>query len=109
MGGRISGEALWRRVRRLVPVTSPAAGADWLTTVPAGHVYDLVSVQEQLVTSAVAGTRNARLQVNDGVATFLDLAAFIRKFANVFHPAVVILNSLDALSDLIVGTDKGVH
>ncbi len=70
-----SNEAPWRRSRIVVPVANPAAGADWSFTVPAGHVYRLVSVFAQLVTSAVVANRQALLTVTDGTGTFLRLPA----------------------------------
>lgn len=73
MGGRVSGESAWRRSRIAVPVASPAAGADWTLTVPAGHLYQLLAVFATLTTSAVAATRIARLTLSDGVRTLADV------------------------------------
>lgn len=73
MGGQVSGESAWRRVRVVNVGSVPSAGADWLVTVPAGKVWRVLSAYAQLVSSAVAGQRSPRLQVGDGVATFLDL------------------------------------
>lgn len=69
----VSGEALWRRTRITVPVPQPAAGAGWTFVVPAGHVYHLHSVLATLQTSAAVANRSARIQLGDGVRTFLDL------------------------------------
>lgn len=76
MGAPVSGEATWRRSRIALSVAAPAAGADWTLTVPAGHVYQLLSVFATLVTSAVAATRIARLLLGDGDSTFLDVPPF---------------------------------
>lgn len=73
MGHGISGESTWRRSRIVVPVASPAAGSDWSLVVPSGHVYRLLAVAAQLVTSAVVATRSVRLNVSDGVRTFLSV------------------------------------
>lgn len=73
MTSEISGVAPWRRSRIVLPVAAPAAGADWTLIVPAGHLYRVLSVYAQLVTSAVVNTRVARLALGDGVRTFLDL------------------------------------
>lgn len=70
MGQRISGEATWRRSRIVTAVASPAAGADWSVPVPSGHLWSLVSVFAQLVTSGVAGNRAPRFFVSDGIATW---------------------------------------
>jgi hypothetical protein len=74
MPSPISGQSPWRRYRRVVTVPQPAAGADWSLIVPAGSVYELVSVYGSLTTSAVVADRGARLQLGDGHATYLDLA-----------------------------------
>lgn len=82
MGARLSGEAAWRRSRIVVPVVSPAAGVDWTFQVPAGHIYQLVSIYAQLVTSAVVATRIARLAFGDGVRTYLDVPPFATQVAS---------------------------
>jgi hypothetical protein len=73
MGSSASGESAWRRSRTVVAVGSPAAGAEWSVTVPAGHLWRIESVQAQLVTSAVVATRVARLAWGDGVAPYFTL------------------------------------
>lgn len=76
MGSSVSGESAWRRSRIALPVASPAVGADWTLTVPAGHLYRLLAVYATLVTAAVAATRVARLAFTDGVRTILDVPPF---------------------------------
>ncbi|HTX52520.1 MAG TPA: hypothetical protein VMD08_03880 [Candidatus Baltobacteraceae bacterium] len=76
MGGEISGETPWRRSRQTLRPVSPAAGADWSVTVPAGHIYRLRSVLATLVTSAAVATRIARLTLNDGNGVFVDVPPF---------------------------------
>lgn len=78
----VSGETTWRRSRIVVPVATPAAGADWSLTVPAGHVYHLVSLYGQLVTSAAVATRIPRLSFTDGDSVFLDLPPFASQVAS---------------------------
>ena len=82
MGAGISGEAAWRRSRIVVPVASPAGGADWSLTVPAGHVYRVASVMAQLATSATVATRVPFLTFSDGVQTFLQVAPFASQAAS---------------------------
>ena len=72
---RISGEAPWRRSRVVQGVASPAAGADWSTTVPAGHLWRLFSVTAQLVTSAAVANRQPVLVLGDGTNPFAYLTA----------------------------------
>lgn len=75
MGGFVSGESLWRRVRRTVTGAAPAAGADWSITVPAGHAYRLLAVTATLTTSATVADRTPRFRLSDGDAVFLDIPA----------------------------------
>jgi hypothetical protein len=53
-------------VQRVVPIASPAAGADWSVTVPGESTWALASVSATLVTSAVAGARAPIFTVTDG-------------------------------------------
>ena len=75
MGRYISGERPTRRVRVVAAAATPAAGADWSLTVPAGHLYELLSVYASLVTDANVATRSVSLVLTDGQATYLVLAA----------------------------------
>lgn len=45
---------------------NPAAGADWIATVPAGHTWTLLSAQGTLTTSAAVATRLPGLDISDG-------------------------------------------
>lgn len=54
-----------------MPVTQPAAGADWSLVVPAGHVYTVRSIMALFATSAVVASRVPRLVFSDGVTDFL--------------------------------------
>jgi len=65
----------WQRYRSVLTVAAPAAGADWSLTVPAGHIYEVLSIQASLVTSAAVATRQVSLTLSNGVAVFLTLAA----------------------------------
>lgn len=78
----VSGESVWRRSRITVAIPSPAAGADWSFAIPSGHVYRLLSVYAQLVTSAAVATRVARLAFTDGDRTFLDVPPFATQAAS---------------------------
>lgn len=75
MGGPFSGETIWRRSRRIVTLAAPAAGADWQTIVPGGHIYVVRGVLVSLVTAVAAANRLPRLLYSDGTTTFLDIAA----------------------------------
>lgn len=55
MGGRLSGVRTRVRTRRVIPVTAPAAGADWAITVPGGHAYTVLSASG-ILTTAVGST-----------------------------------------------------
>lgn len=76
MDQELSALAKWRRSRVWVPGAQPAAGADWTVTVPAGHVYQVLSVAATLTTSAVVANRVPRLIYSDGVADFLTVPPF---------------------------------
>jgi len=67
-----SGESPWRRVRQVIRPANPAAGADWLATVPAGHVWRVLGISAQLTTSAAVANRIPFIALGDGVATFWD-------------------------------------
>jgi hypothetical protein len=47
-------------------IASPAAGAEWTTTVPANEVWELMSIRCQFVSSATAATRSVRFVTDDG-------------------------------------------
>jgi hypothetical protein len=53
---------------RLVTGADPAAGADFILTVPAGAIWRVISVVCGLVTDATATSRNAALQIDDGAS-----------------------------------------
>lgn len=71
----VSGESAWRRSRTVVSVASPAAGADWSTTIPAGHLYQLLAIRAILTTSAAVANRAARLILGDGTSTYASIPA----------------------------------
>lgn len=58
-------EILRQRLQKVVVVPTPAAGADWVQTVPAGVAWEVLSVFERLVTSAVVATRSLNLDFKD--------------------------------------------
>jgi hypothetical protein len=59
-------EMLRSRLSRAPLVASPAAGAEVVVTVPGGTHWLLSSFSAILTPSAVAGTRNPRLDIRDG-------------------------------------------
>ncbi len=65
--GRTIGAIEGPGVLRSIAGTAPAAGADVTQTVPTNARWKVRAVEATLVTSAVAGNRNPRLQVTDGV------------------------------------------
>lgn len=58
-------ELLRQRLVKEIPVAAPAAGAEWNTAVPSGTAWELLSVRDQLVTSAVVANRVATLRARD--------------------------------------------
>lgn len=61
------------RVVRVVPFAAPAAGAEFVVTVPGGSVWRPFMVTAQLISSAVVATRAPSLKIDDGstvVGTF---------------------------------------
>lgn len=72
----------WQRKRYAYVGAAPAAGADFTITVPAGRVWEVVSIQASLTTSGVAGTRQVSLSLSDGQTVFLTLAAFTTQIAS---------------------------
>jgi hypothetical protein len=53
-------------ITRSVTITTPAAGANWSITVPAGASWTLTSVRATLATSAAVANRVPDLQIKDG-------------------------------------------
>lgn len=65
-----------RALANVVNVTAPAAGADFVVTVPAGVNWLLRSVRVQLVTSVAVANRFPTLRLDDGAGhIFADLPA----------------------------------
>ena len=60
---RAVGQSVQQQVQIVVP--NPAAGNQWLWTVPNGIAYRLVSVKFDLITSAVVANRTASLAMTD--------------------------------------------
>lgn len=75
VGQATSGESVWRRSRIVLRPAAPAAGADWLVTVPAGHLYRIRSIAAILTTSAAVANRQANLAIGDGESTFITVPA----------------------------------
>lgn len=53
-------------IPRIIPVTNPSAGAEWLATVPGGAVWIVQNIFYTLVSSAVVATRVSNLRWTDG-------------------------------------------
>lgn len=60
-----------RGLMRSIAVTSPAAGADWTQTVPAGVNWILRAVTAKLTTGVTVAARQASLQVTDATPRLL--------------------------------------
>jgi hypothetical protein len=58
-------ELLRQRLVREVPVPNPAAGADFVATVPAGKTWELLSAFGLLTTSAAVANRDVRPRLTD--------------------------------------------
>lgn len=56
-----------QRVPRILTVPTPAAGADWSITVPAGVVWEIQTIKARLVTAVAVANRGAVLVVNDSI------------------------------------------
>lgn len=56
-------------VMRSVQQANPAAGADFVVTVPTGALWELIAVSAQLVTAVAVANRAARLVIDDGANT----------------------------------------
>lgn len=63
------------RLVKPVFVATPAAGAEWTQTVPAGVIWEVVSIQETLVTSAVVANRTQQWTLTDGSTEVLRQAS----------------------------------
>lgn len=55
-----------RAIPRIIPIPSPAAGADWSQQVPDGVMWRVVGCTAQLVTSATVSNREPMLHYGDG-------------------------------------------
>ena len=129
MGGRISGEAPFRRSRVPQLGATPAAGAAPTITVPAGHVWRVLSGTVTLVTSATVANRLVRLRWTDGntllgyaVAPAVQAASLTNTYGfaefgpqqavgtrqNISLPEIVLPagSTLDVTVDAIDGTDQ---
>ncbi len=62
-------QAVQTRARSII-VPDPAAGTDWVTTIPTGQIWRIQALQARLVTSAVVATRFPSLHVDDGAAQY---------------------------------------
>jgi len=102
MGGRISGEAPWRRYRIVNQVASPAAGSDWSVAVPAGRIWRITSIVAKLVTSATVATRNPYLVVSDGTTNAVRVLPYASQAASLTG----LYSWLTECSSTVVGNDQ---
>lgn len=58
-----------------IQVGTPAAGSDWLQTVPAGARWELISIFAALVAANAGVARAARLAIDDGVNPLMEVPA----------------------------------
>lgn len=62
---------------KVITGTDPGAGAEVSVTVPAGMAWDVLSMRVDLVSSAVAGSREPSLVLDDGTTEFARVPATI--------------------------------
>ena len=73
MPAEYSAQSAWRRIRSLISVPNPAAGADWSYSIPPSTIVHLFTITAQLVTSAVVANRTPVLSVSiGGVSIYTD-------------------------------------
>jgi len=89
---------IWKRCGDLQPIfiTQPAAGADFTYTLPASGVYLFKSLAFQLVSSATAANRVARVSFTHGGLMFCELTAALAHTASLtvrysFFPGATLL------------------
>lgn len=63
----------FERVLRVVPITTPAAGADLSIVVPGGSVWIPRALTATLTTSAAVANRSTMVQLTDGTAVLFTL------------------------------------
>lgn len=66
---------LVERVPDIVPVPTPAAGADWSIHVPNGELWDVLSIRGTLTTSSDAANRVANVVYTTGEVEYFRSAA----------------------------------
>ncbi len=68
---------------RSIAVPDPAAGADFIQTVPVGVGWDLFSILGRLTTSAAVANRAVRIILDDGANSLVLIPDAISQLANV--------------------------
>lgn len=71
-----------QRYPRVFKLANPIAGADIAIPVAPGTVWKIVSIQAQLVTSAVVGNRVVGMAVTDGTLTFRKIGGIVTQAAS---------------------------
>lgn len=80
--GELLSELLRGRLVKSVPVATPAAGAEWSVTVPAGVVWIVQSIFARFLSSVVVANRFPRLGFTDGSVTIGRVVALVTIPAN---------------------------
>lgn len=73
MSDQFSGRTATRRYPKVISIAAPIAGADWTTTVPAGELWDVLSIFSSLTSAVAVANRAPRLQISDGNVVWLDI------------------------------------
>lgn len=66
LGAIPAGELVKQRLQRDVPITNPAAGAEFTIAVPPGITWELLGVHCRIVTSAVVANRVPKVSIKNG-------------------------------------------
>jgi len=62
-------EAQNRTTYKIMTVATPAAGAEWTITVPAGKIWEILRTNYVLTTDATIQNRNSGIEIFDGTNT----------------------------------------
>lgn len=67
---------------RVVPVTTPAAGAEWAMTVPGQGFWRVISIAWRLITDATVADRNVILVADDQTDTYIESRSSVDQAAS---------------------------
>ncbi len=71
-----------QRLRRVVLVSSPAAGAEFSVAVPGGVLWRVASIKARLTTAVAAANRQPNLEVTDGTTFLFGVGAVSNQVAS---------------------------